>query len=735
MHSRILIGIAALLAAPLTASAQNGPPPFAASQFVGEIEIVIADDPANDRSETRHYLRDAVTGSVRRLRFDGGDAPAIKPGSRVRVNGRAEGDEILLAANGVETLDDGVTTESLAAAGAQSTLVMVGDFTDAGVSCSISDIDARMFGSGGGTSVTTLFEAMSEGQISFTGRTEGPFAINHSSSSCEPYAWADDLDAAATSAGIDLSQYSRKVYVVPRQNGCGYAGLGTLGGTNANTRAWVLRCDLPDVFAHEVGHNVGFHHASTLSSEYGDRSSIMGIAGVGMRHTASPHAETIGWLAGAERQHVTASGSHALSPFYVGGTSPRVLTIDKPDTGDVYYLSYRLGVGADSGLPSSYRNRLTVHRHNGQNPTAKTYLMGTYAPGESFVDDANGIRVTLDSLNSTSASVSVDLGTECAAQAPQVNITPAEQSGAPGTELVYDVSVTNADGAGCPTREFVASAVVPDASWSAFVSPASVNLAAGDSTTLSLSAVSPSSASGSNSIGVDVSNGVGTTRDSATYRVDAGCVVNAPTVTLQPSSRDGAPGDALSYSLTVRNNDSSACADSGFNLSASVPAAGWAADVQSGSLTVAAGGEASTTVSLSVAADATTGSYRSTISASRPEDTREVVATANITASSAPDTEAPSAPTGLAASAKRKQINLSWQAASDNVGVTGYVIRRDGQVLAEVASPGYNDRSVSRGVTYRYEVLARDAAGNLSPPSNSASAAMGGGGNRGKKSR
>ena len=61
------------------------------------------------------------------------------------------------------------------------------------------------------------------------------------------------------------------------------------------------------------------------------------------------------------------------------------------------------------------------------------------------------------------------------------------------------------------------------------------------------------------------------------------------------------------------------------------------------------------------------------------------------------------------------EVQLSWDAASDDVGVTGYEVYRDGQLPTTTgAGSGYSDRTVDPGVSYYYEVRARDGAGNVS---------------------
>lgn len=95
--------------------------------------------------------------------------------------------------------------------------------------------------------------------------------------------------------------------------------------------------------------------------------------------------------------------------------------------------------------------------------------------------------------------------------------------------------------------------------------------------------------------------------------------------------------------------------------------------------------------------------------------------TAAVTTPSA-DTTPPSVPTGLAATlASATQVNLSWNASTDNVGVTGYNVFRNGTKVATSTSTSYQDASLAAGTTYTYAVSAYDAAGNTSAQSSSVS--------------
>jgi chitodextrinase len=92
----------------------------------------------------------------------------------------------------------------------------------------------------------------------------------------------------------------------------------------------------------------------------------------------------------------------------------------------------------------------------------------------------------------------------------------------------------------------------------------------------------------------------------------------------------------------------------------------------------------------------------------------------------APDTIAPSTPTGLSATAtSSSQINLSWNASTDNTGVAGYRIYRGSTQVATSGSTTFSDTGLSPSTSYTYRVSAYDAAGNASPQSATASATTG----------
>jgi chitodextrinase len=87
------------------------------------------------------------------------------------------------------------------------------------------------------------------------------------------------------------------------------------------------------------------------------------------------------------------------------------------------------------------------------------------------------------------------------------------------------------------------------------------------------------------------------------------------------------------------------------------------------------------------------------------------------------DSLAPTAPTVLTAIVmSSSQINLSWGASTDNVGVTGYRIYRNGTAITTSTQTFYSDTGLAQSTKYSYTVTAFDAAGNESEHSDQASA-------------
>jgi uncharacterized protein (TIGR03437 family) len=102
----------------------------------------------------------------------------------------------------------------------------------------------------------------------------------------------------------------------------------------------------------------------------------------------------------------------------------------------------------------------------------------------------------------------------------------------------------------------------------------------------------------------------------------------------------------------------------------------------------------------------------------------------NTATSTLGDTQTPTTPGTLTTTASgTSQVNLSWVASTDNVGVTGYLVERcqgaTCTTFAPIATPSattYDDTGLAANTAYTYRVRATDAAGNFSAWSNTSGA-------------
>ncbi len=558
------------------------PPAIAAAieqevDATGEVVGRVSDDFANSKSRHDFFLEMNSNGGTTRVNLDSADATLTNDemrklvGAQIRVRGvllkdhLVVGDRrglVVLAARGRH--GSGGSSGATSAAGGRSsdsgsgsasgsggttaaapvnetTLVIMGNFTDKAFSCSggATQLATNMFSTSTSVpSLNRLYQETSRQLVSFSGQVVGPFNINYSSGgSCNYTGWGNALKAAAQAAGINLSSYRRVSYAIPSVSSCGWSGLAYLGGSFP-TQSWVASCNT-GVFVHEIGHNMLFHHAATPSSEYGDGSDPMG--GAKMVQFNASNRIAAGWQPAGTVVDANSSGSYSITSVSMTASSaPQVLRIRKADTNEYYYVSMRTGAGFDANLASTYKNVVSVHRSNGA-LLSKTYILAQLQPGQTFSDSANGVTITPQTISGDGATISVGGGAPtCSPSAPTVALSPSSQSGAPGDSKQYTMTVTNHNSSACASSSFSLAQTLPSGFSGAF-SPASVALAPGASANVNWS-VAPNSGTSDASYTItarasDSTSGGGSATASGAYVVFSDVSDSAPQVTLTSPSQ------------------------------------------------------------------------------------------------------------------------------------------------------------------------------------------------------
>jgi hypothetical protein len=334
---------------------------------------------------------------------------ALEGGAVVRVSGQAS-DKNTIVARTVEVLEPAITP---VVTGPRSAAVVLLNFTDKAITCTPSVVE-EVFFSTSKPSVDSVYRQTSGGRVSFTGQVFGPITINYlSTGACDLTAWASAANAALTAQGVNLSSFTNMVYSMPSAPNCTFAGLGFMPGTVA----WTKSCSSESVglFSHELGHNFGMAHASTgtlttNSSEYGDESDFMGRWG-GVKQVNAPHREQMGWIESSAIQTISSNATVEIAPLELDPTltagRPQIIKIQKLDTNEWYYLSYRRPIGYDATLPAANLDRLSIHRYRGWG-SINTFFLSGLTDGASFLDSQNKITVTAISHTSGYVTVRVE---------------------------------------------------------------------------------------------------------------------------------------------------------------------------------------------------------------------------------------------------------------------------------------------------------------------------------------
>jgi hypothetical protein len=256
------------------------------------------------------------------------------------VEGERDGHVLLASAAddpaAVQTLTAAATTRTT---GRNTVAVVLLNFSD-DRSTPISIAEAREAVFTNPDSARAFYLEQSSGALELAGRTNaargdvlGWYRIAASTAGCDYNGWADQADAQAALAGVDLRAYDHVLYAFPLTSACPWGGVAYVRGG----RAWLNgHLAFHDIAIHELGHNLGSGHAKAARCyepgddrpdaprtyngncrhvEYGDPFDVMG--GGPARSDAGFSAwrrHSLGWLPAAAMVTDTVGGAYRLAP-------------------------------------------------------------------------------------------------------------------------------------------------------------------------------------------------------------------------------------------------------------------------------------------------------------------------------------------------------------------------------------------------------------------------------------
>jgi len=757
------IGIFVTFAQPMWAVA--APPDHAKAVFMrGEVTMIHIDEVVPEYSRFAYFLRSANATDpedVMEMIFEGEPPAHIRTGEKVSVKGKAVKGKVwvteVAAIDGDGTGSASGGTVEAATTGDRKTITFVINMTGVDYAAQGASPYTQSHVNSSGLamhdpvnfSVNSAYEEASFGQVTFSGNTATDvFLVSVPYDPAEACTYRTIASNADAVSPVNLNGYRHRMYVVPPAaiSGCTWLALGEVGsyGSTATRKSWSTRID-PIAFAHELGHNIGWHHAATdpdndgtKNVEYGDTSDLMGYC-CSKRKLNSVHSDQAGWFDRADLQSkivdVTSAGQFTLAPLGSDPSSssdPQILRIT-PATGWPYYLSYRQRTGKDAAMSSTYTTGVNVHR--GLETGNWSYLIKVLKSDFSdpnlyeFHDAANSLTISQVQNNANYVTLNVSFGGECVVGAPNVSVTPTSQVLTLVNQLQpYTVTVTNTDTSAC---EASAWNVGLTSSLSGMVASPSLTVGPGSSASTTVHMDIAGVDDGQYPITIDVVDAAETTHNaqvsaSVTLSVNT-CVISAPTVTLSPRDQMISETNQLQpYTLNVTNHDSEACVASVWSVGVT---SDLGSSVAQSPLTVAPGGTETTSMMMAVAGVAD-GNYPITVTVFDGQSGHNGSATGSLQM----DLTAPTAPTTVTAQltgkGRNKSVQVAWGQASDGSGGTGvasYSVYRNGVLLSSTTSLSIKDNNYSTTVSNTYEVYSIDQVGHRSSTAGTAVYTDGGG--------
>eukprot|EP00887_Chlorella_sp_A99_P001072 scaffold14.g1072.t1 len=250
------------------------------------------------------------------------------------------------------------------------------------------------------TSATSAIAGFARIGCSGTG-AKGSWSLT-SCTSADYLGWGEAAGAAVKSQGLDASKYSHLVLVMPpgvMLNGpCAAPGLGMVGPVcgSGPCQAWIAGDLLePQLFAHELGHGLGFGHAGVQKGanweEYGDASDTMGGCCAARGFSLAHHWQA-GWARAWELDGAALTPGAPVRLTLTSVTRPGAVgvRITRGTGQDPIYCGYRAAEGVDAALGPDFAWRTSVHTMASTSGAQPTRLCAALADGESWSSGAAG---------------------------------------------------------------------------------------------------------------------------------------------------------------------------------------------------------------------------------------------------------------------------------------------------------------------------------------------------------
>lgn len=396
-------------------------------QTSGSVITLVSDDFAQHQSKSLFFLQPSTGGKPLQLHLaadtsEGQRTLSKWSGKNITLKAKLIEQHLLIENSNQVTTSQKQLQNSKSAnlplvQGKQKLLVILADYQDKPVECSASEVNNFIFGEGA-NSVKGSYLESSRSAVSFSGQVVGPYKIPYySNKSCDFSGWASAAQLAVKNSGVDISSFTNISYVLPTDNTCGWAGLGSLGDGFIAQETWIRSCKSTFVFAHELGHNLGMNHAgvpgSDIYSAYGDNSDPMGNSGL-LAGFNAPHLALTGWISSNKVKDVQSSNTYELNALELTESNkPQILRVKAGSDGGYYYVSLRQAIGLDKnldllskyGLTQNHINTISIHKAD--LITNNTLLQKNLRVGETFSDAANKIEVRFQNLNEGTAIVAI----------------------------------------------------------------------------------------------------------------------------------------------------------------------------------------------------------------------------------------------------------------------------------------------------------------------------------------